>query len=119
MDFEYYSLKQWLCYTHYNVDLSRLDIVHPSPIGPVMSPSLRLLTIAVGRHGILFPPSNLHQYRPQNLGHNRDGGRAHVAPDLDAHGAQRCPREREHPFDVVGEPAGWEGEHRGFRVPKL
>lgn len=82
--------------------------------------SLRLFrTIPSSRRGGLPLPKNLNQQCTKNLRDNRDGRRTHIAPDLDADAAKRCPREREHPFNVVWEPTGRKGEDRGFRVIEL
>lgn len=82
--------------------------------------SLRLLgTIASGRHSGLLLPDGLNQQRTENLRENRNSCRTHIAPDLNADRAERRTREREHPFDIVREPAGRESEDRGFRVIEL
>lgn len=64
-------------------------------------------------------PNHLNHQCTQNLCDNRNGRRTHIAPDMDADGAERGTRKREHPFNVIREPTGRKGEDRGFRVIEL
>lgn len=81
-------------------------------------PSLRLLLLRTNRHSILLT-NKLYQHRPNQLPQERNSRRAYVTPHLNADGAERSARERQHPFHVVREPASRQREHGCLRVPEL
>jgi hypothetical protein len=112
-----------LCATHYTRSSTPLIIQDTQPCRAIMpislfSSSLRLLLLRTNRHRILLT-NKLHQHRPNQIPQECNSRRAHVTPHLNADGAERSARERQHPFHVVREPASRQREHGCLRVPEL
>lgn len=68
---------------------------------------------------LLYPTPNPHHHTRNHLSHNPRRNATYRAPNLHADRSHRRLGERQHPFNVVREPAGRESEDGGGVVAEL